>query len=331
MVKNENKLTIDDLIIEYMIYKVKNDYEPQYSASEFMDFIHFFESRMKVEDVLYDKKELFDRFFERTSEKYWSHHNYETMEKETNPHIIMSYNDKNNDYILKATYKLSDYDKSIINTYRMDNGMSKYDDYKGTAWKIRNIISEYLKNQPKRIIDESIIVNKNELLTGKYISAEIIEQIWLSYIEIKKNNKEWPRQCRDINKYLFEYDLAEIIGIKSIKKELTELYDGLTKRIAILYHLDPNLKVSSYANLYLARSNYELLIKGYEDIIKIGFGPYRKSLEFDLSTSTFKESHETGCAYDGDDFDVATNTISIKNNKVKKLIRNIEKENKNKL
>ena len=54
MVNLEHRLTVDDLIVEYAMYKVKNGYEPKYSTSEFIDFLHFFETKMEVDDVLYD-------------------------------------------------------------------------------------------------------------------------------------------------------------------------------------------------------------------------------------------------------------------------------------
>jgi len=243
----------------------------------------------------------------------------------------MEYSDQESDYIIAANYKLSGYDKSIINTYFMDNGMSKYDDYKGTAWKIRNIIGEYLSDHPKRTIDETVEIDENDILIGKYLSAEIMTQIWYSFIDEQIEDKMWPRQCRDINKYLFKIDLSKIIGTKSIKKQLLELYNTFSKRIAILYHYDRNLKVSSSTNSYLARANYELLIQGYEKIIGIAFGPYKKALEFDLSLSTFKESHAIDRIYGwDDDIDIKTTTTSIQNGQVKKLVKIIEKELVNK-
>lgn len=71
MVNLEKNLTVDDLIVEYMVYKVKNGYDPKFLASEFMDFLQFFESKMKVEDVIYDRNILFQRFFERKSKSDW--------------------------------------------------------------------------------------------------------------------------------------------------------------------------------------------------------------------------------------------------------------------
>ena len=44
MVNLEHKLTVDDLIVEYMMYKVKNGYEPSFLTSEFISFLYFSKS-----------------------------------------------------------------------------------------------------------------------------------------------------------------------------------------------------------------------------------------------------------------------------------------------
>jgi len=311
MVNLEHKLTVDDLIVEYMICKVEMGYEPSFTTVEFISFLYFFESKMEVEDVLYNNDELFQRFFERKSKNDWSI-----------PHMEMAYSVNGRDYLIKANYKLSCFDRSIINTYFMD---------KRKVEKIRDIIGKWLSDYYKREIDESIEINDNDLLIGKYIAAEIISNIWDSYINEQIKYNTWPSQCKDINKYLFKIDLAKIIGVKSIKNKLVELYDVLSKRIAILYHQDKNLKITSYTNSYLSRANYELLIKGYEKVMGIAFGNYKKSLNIDVSNLTFKESHEMDGVYAWDeDSDVKTTTTEIGNDNVKKLVRNLDKNIKNK-
>ena len=40
MVNIEHKLTVDDLIVEYMAYKVRNGYEPSFLTSEFISFLY---------------------------------------------------------------------------------------------------------------------------------------------------------------------------------------------------------------------------------------------------------------------------------------------------
>lgn len=253
------------------------------------------------------------------------------MKKHAEPHMEMIYSEEFCDYIIKANYKLSDFDRSVINTYFMDNGMRRYDDFQGKTGKIRGVIGEYLSNMPKRKIDESIEVDDNELTVGKYVAIEIITNIWNSYIDKLVENHRWPRQCKDINKYLLEIDLAETIGIKSIKSDLFELYNVLSKRVAILFHQDRDLKISSYSNGYLARANYELLIQGYEKIMGIAFGKFNKSLEIDLSTLTFRESHEMDGIYNWDeDSEIKTITTTVGNEYVKKLMGNFDKNMRNK-
>lgn len=330
MVNLEHKLTVDDLIVEYMMYKVKNGYEPSFLTSEFINFLYFFESKMLVEDSLYENEKLFQRFFERKSESDWSRTvSWVPKEKEIIPHMDMVYSDKDNDYLIKANYKLSDFDRSVINTYFMDNGMGEYDDFKGQTFKVRSIIGEYLSTQPRRKLDENIEIDENDLMVGKYIAAEIIANIWESHIKVLVENHEWPRQCSDINKYLFKIDLAKIIGVKSMKSKFIDLYNVFSKRIAILYHQDKNLRISTHSNVYLARANYELLIQGYEKIMATTFGNYQKSLDVDLSTLTFKESHEIDGVYDWDeDPDIKTTTTTVGNENVKKLVRSLDNHNK---
>lgn len=132
----------------------------------------------------------------------------------------MEYRRENIDYLISANYRLSDYDKSIINSYLMDNEMGKFDDFKGKTREIRKIIGEYLKDEPKRKIDESTEIDDNDLMIGKYVTAQIVHNIWYSYIDKEIELHHWPRQCRDINKYLFDIDLAEIIGVKTLVKSL---------------------------------------------------------------------------------------------------------------
>lgn len=328
MVNLEHKLTVDDLIVEYAMYKVKNGYEPNFLTSEFIDFLHFFENKMPVEDLLYEKEKLFKRFFERKGKSDWFIRTGWLINKEEIiPHMDMIYSDKDNDYLIKVNYKLSDYDSSVINTYFMN---------KKQVLKIRSIIGEWFENHSKRKIDEYVEIDSQNLLVGKYVAAEIITNIWNSFIDKQIQNHTWPEQCRDINKYLFEVDLAEIIDAESIKKDLVELYSVLSKRVAILYQQDKQLKISSYTNSYLAHANYKLLVEGYENIMGIAFGKYKKSLEVDLSNLTFKESQCVGhcvghyldeLCYLDEDSDIEMTTKSIKSEDAKKLVKNLDKHN----
>lgn len=317
MVNLEHKLTVDDLIVEYMICKVTGGYEPSFSGKEFIDFLHFFEKEIKVGDSLYDSAQLFKRFFKRKVKSDWLFtKDFVTWEKEINPHMDMEYSEQDKDYMIKANYQLRFYDASVINTYFMHDKRPK---------EIRNRIGEYLSNQPKRKLDETIVPSDKEIEIGKKFAAEIIVHIWQSYIGKQVENHSWPSQCYDIHKYLFEMDLAEIIDLKSIKKELLTFYRTISKRIAIMYHQDRNLKIS-LAGSYLERANYDLLVQGYEKIMSIAFGEYKKSLNIDLTTMKFTESHEIEGVYDYDeDPDIKTTVTSIEEKNTQKLVRSLDK------
>ena len=331
MVNKEHKLTVDDLIVEYMIYKVENGYAPSFTTGEFINFLLYFESKMPVYDTLYDGEKLFDRFFQRKNEQDWYRTvNWNTFEKEKNPHMDMVYSSKDTSYLIKANYRLSNQDKSIINTYFMDNGMSKFEHYKGQAFKIRNIIGEWLSDYPKRTINENVEVDNIYLIMGKYLAAEIIDIIWNAYVEENIKQGRWPKQCKNINKYLLEMDLAEIIALKSIKKELLDMYQTISKRIAILFTEDSKLKISSSSGSYLAHSNYKLLINGFEDLFKMAFGQYKSTFLIDMEELSFTKRHEIDDTYDwNDDTDVKTTITTIGYASVKKLVRSLDKIQQN--
>lgn len=323
MVNLEHKLTVDDLIVEYMMAKVNKGYETNFLTSEFISFLYYFESKMPVDDVLYNNQDLFNRFFERKNSHDWSRIiNWSTNDKVAQPHMDMIEDSTKDDYLIKANYRLSDYDRSVINTYFMN----KYD-----VDNIRKIIDDFLSIQEKRTIDVRTVVSDKEMYVGKCVTAEIITNIWNSYIDKLINNHEWPRQCKDINEYLFNQDLAPIIGLESIKNKLLEFYKEISKRVAVMYHDDKYLKISMYSNGYLAHSNYKLLIQGYENIFAIAFGQYKSSFDIDLGTFMFKESHELpGFYMYDDDPDVKTTNTSLNNNKVKEFVKvldtNLNKE-----
>ena len=327
MVNLEHNLTVDDLIVEYMMYKVNNGFEPQFLTSEFIRFLYFFNSKMAVQDSLYANEKLFRRFFERKAECDWSRTiNLVTNEKQATPHMDMIYSEEYDDFIIKANYRLSDYDRSVINTYFMPGGQWG----EGKVAEIRKLIGEYLSDQPKRKIDETIEIDDAALMIGKYLTAEIVKDIWSSHISKQIEYHKWPEQCKDIDKYLFELDLAEIIGLKSMKKELLDFYEVISRRIAILYQQDKNLKISNFSGGYLARANYELLINGYQEMFGIAYGRYKSSLNIDLAPSTFEENFEIDGVYMWDeDPDVKTTITQIGNDNVKKLVRTLDKNIQN--
>jgi len=58
----------------------------------------------------------------------------------------------------------------------------------------------------------------------------------------------------------------------------------ISRRIAILYQQDKNLKISNFCG-YLVGANYRLFINGYQNMFGIAFGEYKSSLDIDLASS----------------------------------------------
>mgnify|MGYP005767205541 FL=1 len=308
MKMKECKLTTDDLIVEYMAYKIQNGYEPQYFVSEFMDFLRFFKNHMNITENEDDKVEngypLMLNFFKRKKNDWFQ-----------KPHMDVLYNSKEKDFLIKANYLFSAYDLSVINTHHMEKDQVK---------KIRTLIEEFLKNMPKRNLDIKNY-NAQDLLMGKQVSVTLIAHIWESFISDLVKKGKWPTQCTDIFKYLLDFDLAPLIELPSIKQDIIKLYQILPIRIANLYQeLEGNVKIESQGNL-LAQANYNLLIKGFEDIIGIAFGNKKKTLNIDLTKHTFTEIHEReGTYFWDDDPDIVRNTTKIGNEQAKQLVLRLE-------
>jgi len=302
MVNLEHKLTVDDLIVEYMISKLKLGYEPSYTTEEFITFLYYFESKSKenVYDALYDNQRLFDRFFHRKKQDW-----------QFEPH--MKKVDKN---LIFPTYKFSDYDRSVINTYFMPKNRQE---------EIRKVITDYLSDMPKRKINCNEQFNDNNLKIGQKISAIIVNSIWNGYLKQNMKYNRWPEQCRDIEKYLLNLDLASIIELPSIRKEVLNFYYETSKKIAYLAQNDPNLKMNNYENPYLAYSNYKIVTQGYEKLLK----KTDSSFNIDLENNQFVESYEgNGFTLYGEDDDIITNKINLDNQKVKKLVHSLNNINK---
>ena len=105
----------------------------------------------------------------------------------------------------------------------------------------------------------------------------------------------------------------------------------ISKRIAILYQQDKNLKISycisgHLSNGYLVVSNYELLTSGYQEMFEIAFREDKSALNIDLELLTFQVSHVIDNVYVWDEDAFVNNTTSkIGRDYIQKLVRTIDK------
>ena len=251
MEKLEQKLTVDDLIMEYILYIIKNGYDSQFSATQFMVFLHFFENQMEVEDVLYGKKQLFTRFFER--------------EREYTSHLDMEYNRNLKDYLIQANYQLNASDCDSLTTNFMDSS---------DVEKIRKLIAQFWEKVQKRKINTSIFIKKENLLIGKYTASEMIMNALTKNLGL------------DYEKLVSD-ELFELQALEPLEELLPDFYDEISKRIAILYQCDQNLKINNDENRYLANYHYHLLKDGYGGIFERLSVRDLAKLEIDLNQKSF--------------------------------------------
>lgn len=307
------KITVDELIEEYAVYRGENDYNTKFTLSEFMKFLEYFKKEMEVDDLLDDGVEIFKRFCKRNR---FGCYVDKVSNKDANaedPALIFEYSEEDNDYVIRTCNHLySSFGASVYSVY-------------WSIEKARRIMGEYLANEPKRTLDDNGSYTEEELQIGKYMSAKIVEDIWESLIDCYVEYKQWPSQCTDINKYLLDMDLAEIIGIKSFKKELLELYKVFSKRIAILYNQDKNLLISYCKCSLLGHQNYKLLINGFEDIVRCAYGEYKNHLEVDLKKMSITKTYEDGASYWDSSAPWITINNDMNNERIKKLLLDLDK------
>jgi hypothetical protein len=229
-----------------MTCKLQNGYNAYFTISEFMTFLDFFNNKIRISDYTKDILKIFKNFFNKKDGNI-----------AINSNMAIFYVEDIDDYCISCNYNFGRAEESLTNIYSMQNKDVK---------EIKDNILEYLKSEEKRKIQYGNI-NIKDVLLGKCVSAQIIKYIWNTYVNTQILNRRWPIQCENIDKYLLDFDLAPSIGIKSIKNDLIDLYNTLAYRISNMYHFDENLEITSYSDKFLGKSNYKLLIEGYEDIL----------------------------------------------------------------
>ena len=258
MEKVRLNVNVNDLIVEYMILKIQIGYKPSYTIDEFRLFLNYFSQFVNVDGLISDMDNLFERFFEGKKND-WSINTgiYNgSMNRTFIPHI-----EKHAD-ILVATNKLSDYDYSILNIRYMSKQQQDY---------IRNIIIDFLNKHciVNFNIDSNNFVTTDEKNKGCVIAALFVNSIWNEYVKKKIIEHQWPSQCTDINEYLLDIDLANMIKLPSIKDSLVSFYIDSSRRIANLLHNDPRLEISNCVNPYLPYYNYNNITFGYNYLFDI--------------------------------------------------------------
>lgn len=290
MIKNKKSLTIDELIIIYLAEKIKLGYEIFTSLEEIIDFVTYFN---------HNKKYVRNSSFENNNSDYILDYCNQNNHLEVVDNVIKPTNEFGKNDVLDTQFSYMISDDKI---------------------RIRAIIQSYLQKFSKRQINiENKVVSQNSLACGNMYSILMINTIWNCYTQKYIDAKCWPVQCTDIEMYLFQNDLASIIGLPSIKSQIMSFYDTFSKRLAVLMEEENELLVSNSENLYVANSNYECLIKDYE-----GLMTYCSSKKFNISITFSKLYQIFPNIFTSEEKQMYITNDTIKNDDAKKLMKTIE-------
>lgn len=240
MLYKNSRINVEDLILIYLSAKLQNGYCPFFGKQELFNFLTYIDSKKEIHGL----KMNFNYLMNKTIYK----HIGKTIDERSHIEI-----DKYN--MVRPTYDFTIYDMCFIDIKKED------------LIDINKLINDFLIPYPKRKIIVSNEVTNENIECANMLSALTVEFIWNSYIDEFIDLGLWPKHCTDINKYLIEYDLAELLELPSIRSELLSFYDLFSRRLSGLIQREGNVKVSGNSRNLLAYSNYMCLTKSFENLL----------------------------------------------------------------
>lgn len=249
-------LTSSDLIIEYMILKVKNGYEPCVSIEELTSFLSFYKHYQSF-NVKKELTDILDDFFAMQTKRWGK-----------NLRIVQTHTGA-----LKPTYRLTDTSSTVACQLT-----------KSSLSEIQSPIYHYLNVLSKRRIDVCISISRENLKTGKYVAAVIVrlvlDELREMYFQMAPDNLKYMKIERVI--FSDEFDSDEVL---KMRKQILQFYDLISKRVAVLLEQDLSLKIARQTDKCLAKANFNLIVSGYEDFVD----QYVKSnVYIDVCSGTYK-------------------------------------------
>ncbi len=236
------KLNSDDLILFYLAMKLKNELNNIITEEELVNFLTYFNNKKTLFDFNTNYEYLIEHLLLR-KKRLWG----------TNSKLIVNNNG------VSATYSFNTKDiKETEIACLSDTEISE----------IKDIINLYLNKFDKRKLNLDIVIDDNIKRISDEFSALMCKTIWSNYISLFVSKRKWPIQCQDLNKYLFDMDLAQIIDLPSIKDDLLSFYKEFSKRLGVLMTTNEEIILNNDSNYFLAYSNYLLCINGFDKLLK---------------------------------------------------------------
>ncbi len=96
----------------------------------------------------------------------------------------------------------------------------------------------------------------NELQLSKKIAAYIVFDLIQRYVKEMTERGSWPKQCKDINEFIFEKDLATVIALDGTRETFINLYKHAVGCIAEKIVVEKDFQLSNNRQLCLAHANF---------------------------------------------------------------------------
>lgn len=225
-----------DLINGYIAQKIKSGYEPRCTKEELIKLLDFMSYFLKYYNPTTKYELVLEEYISGmgSKDKVWN------IAKGNFDYPALVIRTKKGFYL--PTYNLKESIESE---------------------EIKELFAKFLEhNCSKRRLNETIQVDEETSLFGYRCASAIILYLWEKKIHKYMESGFWPEQCRDINRFMLEMDLASVIKLPSLKEELLSLYHTISKNIMLLSQDNPNFQMSNQDSALLAKSNFDLAMGG---------------------------------------------------------------------
>ena len=242
MEKLKLMLDTEALLFEYVCMKVKNNLGSSVYAEEFKEFTnqlleHVSNARRNYEFYLDDK-------------------DFHTICINTIHHLEMNQPDKMeltyDGKLLRATYDLTS--KDLLKNMSAKAYLKRYFSEKVA----------YTKRKPYYF--DALHLDAETEKTAKRIASYLLDYLMRQYIALNVAERKWPKQCQDPYKYIFEKDLASIIGLPGTKLEFLNVYINAIKFIGTLLVDGEYFEISNDPKHCLAFANFNQIVAPYEGV-----------------------------------------------------------------
>lgn len=240
---SEKMWDYNNIITKYIVEKTRNGYETSTTEDEMIDFLRYITKHINIKDSTKNYEEVLEEYKNRDGNKTKVFGFKKGLEVEFKSVPIV---EKKGSGLLVPTYDL------MAHMYKKMYEPEQY-------------IKMYLKKTAKkREIDSSLKLTEDSIEFGEKAAAALLLNYWKRQIRFYIDYHIWPEQCTDIKEFLLDTDLASIIKLKPRREELVNFYIEIANRISYISQNDPLFQMSNFKNDVLAKSNFDLIMNGYQ-------------------------------------------------------------------